>query len=245
VELKTYCAYNQTRGLPLGSHIEFADFSAASFNDRIPTLAAHSGTGIWLVPFRGIFLMSEQTPIDLIYLDANFIVIDTVESFPISRISKGSPPAASVLVLASHMIGSTQTRRGDRLLLCASEEFDRRLLQLNGSSGNAKTAQNAHSGKLPEIFSGSGSRAQAGESFGQEQPNKDAPSVALPSWQSRRDVLHDLKRTKVEPRKIGCNACGLPTRPNQGRHHGSHSLASPHISGPVALRSNTEFGISV
>src|SRR5580658_4487138 len=78
-----YCAYNQTRGYLLGSDVDAADFSVTSFNDRIPTLAANTGAGLWLVPFRGISPMSEQTPVDLIYLDANSVVIDVVESFPI------------------------------------------------------------------------------------------------------------------------------------------------------------------
>jgi CheY-like chemotaxis protein len=214
VELKTYYAYNQTRGHLLGSQVDFGDFSVAIFNDRIPTLAANSGAGIWLVPFRGISLLNEQTPLDLICLDANLVVIDLVESFPISRMSKGSPPAASVLVLPGHTIGSTQTRRGDQLLLSGSEEFDRRLLQLTGASGNARTTQSANSSKPPEISSGSGSRLQAGDCSGQERPHKDAPSVLPPSsWQSRQDVLNDPKGEKVTPTKNWFQRLWFPDPP--------------------------------
>src|ERR1700723_275399 len=111
MDLEKYCAYNQTREHLLASEVDVGDFSVASLKDRIPALANNSGAGLWLIPFRGISLMSEQTPIDLIYLDAHSIVIDVVASFPIFCISKASPLAASVLALPRNTIDSAQTRR--------------------------------------------------------------------------------------------------------------------------------------
>ena len=202
MEPEKFCAYNQTRGHLLAADIDGADFSIATFRGRTPALTANSGAGIWLVPFRGISFVAEQAPLDLIYLDANFIVIDVVESFPIFCISKASPPAASALVLPRNTIRWTQTRRGDHLLLCAAEEFNRRLLLLTGSSGNAETGLSANSGKLPGSYSGSGGRPQADDCSGQMRLNKDAQTVAPPSsWESRRDVLEDPKREKIKPTK--------------------------------------------
>ena len=110
LEPEKCCAYNRTREYLLCSDVDVADFSIASFNDRIPTLATDSGVGLWMVPFRGISLISEHALLDLIYLDANAVVIDVVESFPTFRISKASPPAASVLALPMHTISSTRTQ---------------------------------------------------------------------------------------------------------------------------------------
>src|SRR5580692_7812339 len=76
VEPERYGAHNQTRGCLLGWNVDVGDFSVASLNDRIPALLAGFGGGIWLLPFRGISLNIGQTPFDLIYLDANSIVID-------------------------------------------------------------------------------------------------------------------------------------------------------------------------
>ena len=121
------CAYNQTRERFLGSDVDAADFSTASLDARLPMLASESGAGLWLTPFRGISPTSVRVPLDLIYLDQNCKVIDTVESFPIFQISSSSAPAASVLVLAADTIRSTETRPGDQLILCAPEEMKGRL----------------------------------------------------------------------------------------------------------------------
>jgi CheY-like chemotaxis protein len=202
VEPGKYYAYNQTRGHLLGSDVDVADFSAASFKDRIPALATDSGAGVWLVPFRGISIMRAHTLIDLIYLDSNSVVIDVVESFPIFRISKESPAAASVLALPRHMIQSTQTRRGDQLQLCIAAELDRRPLQEPDSSGQAETEDGTDSGKFQPICSGSGSRLPSDDSSGQERLNEDAP-LAHPSMsrQARVDVHSDWNGKQIKPTK--------------------------------------------
>jgi hypothetical protein len=134
VEPEKCCAYNQTRGRLLGSDVDVADFSFASLNDRTQTLTANSGAGLWLVPFRGIPLISEHIPLDLIYLDASFVIIDVVESFPTFSISKASPPAASVLALPDV---STEARFrpdfSDAPVVCSGNVWDIGLGDINGN----------------------------------------------------------------------------------------------------------------
>jgi len=194
-----YCAYNQTRGYLLAADIDGADFSVATFAGRTPALTANSGAGLWLVPFRGISAVAEQAPLDLIYLDEKSVVIDVVESFPIFCISKASPPAASVLVLPSRTIHWTQTRRGDQLLLCAAEEFNRRLFQLAGSRSNTGTVQPSDSGKIPA--SHSRGRRQADDCSEKIGPDRDARPVAPSTWESRREVLNDPNRKAIKSTK--------------------------------------------
>ncbi len=143
MEAGKYCAYNQTRGRFLGSDIDAADFTVVSLGDRMPALAPSSGAGLWLLPFRGISAASVRMPLDLVYLDPNCMVIEAVESFPISRVSPSSPLAASVLALPVQTIDSTETRPGDQLLLCAPEEMKRRLLRLPASPIEAGAGQSA------------------------------------------------------------------------------------------------------
>lgn len=202
LEPEKCCAYNRTREYLLCSDVDVADFSIASFNDRIPTLATDSGVGLWMVPFRGISLISEHALLDLIYLDANAVVIDVVESFPTFRISKASPPAASVLALPMHTISSTRTQRGDQLLLCAAAELRRRLLLLPSSTGNAETAHSTDSGKVQPICGASGSRLQS-EVFPREQRlNMDAyPLDPSLSRQSHGDVWDDRKVERIKSTK--------------------------------------------
>jgi CheY-like chemotaxis protein len=233
-----YCAYNQSQGHLLGAEVDVADFSVASLHDRIPILTANSGAGLWLVPFRGISVVAEQAPLDLIYLDANSVVIDVVESFPASCISQASPPAASVLVLPSQTIRWTQTRRGDQLLLCATEEFDRRLLQLTGSSGKAGPAQSANPGKLPRTAGGSDSRVQADDCGGKMSPKKGDPPVALlSSWKSRRDVLNDPKRkeTKTTTNWLQRLWSPDPPEPRQALRESFPGLSAHFWTGGISL----------
>ena len=202
IEPKKYCAYNQTRGHLLAADLDGADFSVATFVGRIPALTENSGAGLWLVPFRVIPVVAEESPLDLIYLDANFIVIDVVESFPIFSISKESPPAASVLVLPSQTIRWTHTRQGDQLLLCAANEFNRLLLRLRNSAGNAKTARIDDSEKAPEIYGGSSSQGEVDNCSRKAGLNSYAPSgVPRSSFELRRDAVNDPTRETLKTTK--------------------------------------------
>jgi CheY-like chemotaxis protein len=218
LEPEKHCAYNRTREHLLGSNVDAADFSVASLNDRIPILVANSGAGIWLVPFRGISLGSEQTPVDLIYLDGNSVVIDLVESFPTFTASQGGPLAASVLVLPLHTIYSTQTRRGDQLLFCVAAEFNRFLMQLSSSRDKAETAQCVDYGKAPSIHGGSGSRPQSYDSSGQNCLNEDAsplaPSLGLASCGGRR---HDRSKKEIKSTKSWWQRWWTPDPPEARR----------------------------
>jgi hypothetical protein len=142
-----YCAYNKTKERFLCAELEAADFSIASLNDRLPTLALNSGAGLWLIPFRGISPTSMRVPVDLIYLDRNCVVVETVESFPISGISASSPPAASVLVVPPETIRSIETQPGDQLILCSPDEMKHRLKRLANSRVDGKPEQTAASVK--------------------------------------------------------------------------------------------------
>lgn len=132
-------AYNQTRECFLGLQVVAGDLSPATLNNWLQTLAPNSGAGIWLVPFRGLPVSEVPTPFDLLYLDQDCQVLETVEFFPTFRVSSSCPPAASVLVLPTHSIFSSQTQAGDQLMLCPAEELEWRLEQLarTGTTGAA------------------------------------------------------------------------------------------------------------
>ena len=137
MELRKYCAYNQTRECFLGLEVAAADVPYADLTETIATLALKSGEGFWLSPFRGIPETYMRTPLDLVYLDENCRVIDVVESFPTFRVTPTCPQAASVLALPTHSIYSSQTQVGDQLVLCVAEEMERRLEQFSSSSSVA------------------------------------------------------------------------------------------------------------
>ena len=70
-------------------------------------------------------------PLDLIYLDEECRVIETVESFPTFQVSSSSPQPDSVLALPAHSIYSSQTQPGDQLVLCVAEEMEGQLQRLS------------------------------------------------------------------------------------------------------------------
>jgi hypothetical protein len=90
-----------------------------------------------MTPFRGIPAAAMPAPLDLIYLDEDCRVIDTVESFPTFQVSSSRPRPNSVLALPAHSIYSSQTQPGDQLVLCVAEEMGRQLQRLTNPRGEA------------------------------------------------------------------------------------------------------------
>ena len=142
-EARNRCGYNKTRGYILGVEIACGDFSAPNLTDRLPLLAPKSGAGLWMVPFRGIPAMDAPVPLDLIYLDRDRRVIETVEFFPTFRVSPSSPPAASVLALPVHSIFASHTQPGDQIAFGHVEDVEHELALLFGSGAAANAAQEA------------------------------------------------------------------------------------------------------
>ncbi|MGA3371333.1 MAG: hypothetical protein ABSC48_06175 [Terracidiphilus sp.] len=140
-EAGSRCAYNRTRGYILGVEIDCGDFSYASLADRLPMLSPKSGAGMWMIPFKGIPATRVPVPLDLIYLDEDCRVIETVEFYPTFRVSPSSPPAASVLALPVHSVFASHTQVDDQVVFGHVEEIEYELVQLFGSNAAASTVQ--------------------------------------------------------------------------------------------------------
>jgi uncharacterized membrane protein (UPF0127 family) len=125
--IATLCVYNQTRECFLGLRVTAADTSFARLKGLIGRLHLRSDEGIWVVPSSGVHTLGVLFRLDLIYLNESQEVIDAIEYFPRFRIAPLRIRAASVLELPQHTIYSSQTQKGDRLLICAPEEMETRL----------------------------------------------------------------------------------------------------------------------
>jgi hypothetical protein len=141
-ESRNCCAYNETRKCILGVEIASGDFSSVTLAERLPLLTAKSGAGLWLNPFRGIPDIDVSVPLDLLYLDTDYRVIETVEFYPTFRVSPSCPPAASVLALPAHSIFASHTQPGDQLALGLAEEIGRQFHLFPGMAESAGAAQN-------------------------------------------------------------------------------------------------------
>ena len=76
---------------------------------------ANNGSGLWIVPCKGVHTIGMMFPIDLIFLDKDHEVVHLEEHVRPFRISKVSLKSFSVLELPVHTIYRTGTRVGDRL----------------------------------------------------------------------------------------------------------------------------------
>ena len=131
MESRTHCAYNQTRECFLGLEVKAADLPSTRVGELMSARPLKSGEGVWMAPFRGIPAAAIPAPLDLIYLDEDGRVIETVESFPTFQVSSSSPRPDSVLALPAHSIYSSQTQPGDQLVLCVAEEMEGQLQRLS------------------------------------------------------------------------------------------------------------------
>src|ERR1700688_4147188 len=113
--------YNQTRETFLATEATLAD----SYVRRLVGLLGKTkrwsqlGTGLWIVPSRGIHTIGMLFPIDLVFLSKEKEVVHVEEHLRPFRISRVSLKACSVLELPPHTIYRTGTKVGDQLEISA------------------------------------------------------------------------------------------------------------------------------
>ncbi len=192
MEGQKYCVYNQTRESFLSLGVTVADSAAGRFRELIETLASKADTGLWMTPFRGLPPAQGISPIDLVYLDSDYRVLQEIESFPTAKVESLMDNAASALVLPVHTIYSSQTQPGDQLVICVANEMERRLEHLSGSftsspntpggvSSKEKQPHNGLSKDSPIRSSGDESMLQGSEAMNSFEPRTTRPG-SLKTW---------------------------------------------------------------
>jgi hypothetical protein len=146
VETLRCCAYNQTRERFLSINVEVIDPSQAGLYSHLATLEPQSETALWIVPFHRISPEHIKLPIDLVYIDRNYKVACTVESFPHAQPIDPSLWASSVLALPAQTVSSTFTIAGDQLILCSVDQLKRRSRSLQFSKPGVRSKENRQSG---------------------------------------------------------------------------------------------------
>lgn len=151
METQKYCVYNLNRRSFLGLEVAAVDTTVAPLRRLIEYLFAHSRTGLWLTPYRGIPPAAGLAPFDLVGIDEGYRVIDQVRSVSTSNLAPMKAGAASALVLPAGTILASQTQPKDELAICLPEEMDRLLEDLLGSGASAQVVQSAkfQTEKLP------------------------------------------------------------------------------------------------
>lgn len=131
---RSYCVYNQTREAFLSFKIARADTSVARLKGLFGRIRLNPDEGLWLVPACGVHTIGLPFAIDVIYLDADYRVIHLVEYLRPFRLTSIRLRSESVLELPPHTIYASQTKLGDRLLICPPDEIGNHLPSQKGAA---------------------------------------------------------------------------------------------------------------
>lgn len=141
MENQKYCVYNQTRESFLSLGVTVADATDGYIQELVDKVSAKPDSGAWIIPYRGALPIRTHSPVDLVYLDSNYRVIQEIESFLTSSAETMQDAAASALILPAHTIYSSQTQPGDQMVICVADEMERRLERLSGSLAPLSSSQ--------------------------------------------------------------------------------------------------------
>ena len=117
------CVFNRDRESFLGVRITRADTTLTRLKGLLGRIRLNADAGLWLIPSRGIHTIGMLFAIDVIYLDTANRVIHLIEHLGPFRISPIRIKCASILELPPRSIYSSNTRIGDRLVICTPEEI--------------------------------------------------------------------------------------------------------------------------
>jgi uncharacterized membrane protein (UPF0127 family) len=117
-------AFNQTRQTCLAADLALADTHWTRLRGLLGLGADdfRNGSGLWIVPCRGVHTLGMGFPIDVLYLDHNLTVIDVRAAVPPWRFTPVRPRAASVLELPCHTAAETKTVVGDTIVITLSQD---------------------------------------------------------------------------------------------------------------------------
>ena len=110
-------AFNRTRESYLATALAVADTHWTRLRGLLG-LAANdfrNGSGLWIVPCRGVHTLGMGFPIDVVYLDRGMNVIHIQVDLKPWRFAPVRRRAASVLELPSQKVAETGTAVGDKI----------------------------------------------------------------------------------------------------------------------------------
>lgn len=110
-------AFNHTRQTYLATALAVADTHWTRLRGLLGLHSSdfRNGTGLWIVPCRGVHTLGMGFPIDVVYLDRAMTVILIQSDLRPWRFAPVRTQAASVLELPSRTAAETGTAVGDRI----------------------------------------------------------------------------------------------------------------------------------
>jgi len=132
-----YCVYNQTRERFVATDVEAAHASPDGAEARLRALEPDAGTGLWILPYQEISPTNIRFPVDLVFLNNDYVVLDLVESFPLASLPDSSAKALSVLALPADSLAKGEMRAGDQLIISKPEEMKQHLQRMKEAKAEA------------------------------------------------------------------------------------------------------------
>src|SRR5215469_10544647 len=111
----TRYAFNRTRHAYLATRVSVAGTHWSRFRGLMCRKDWRTGDGLWIVPCRGVHTLAMRFPIDVLYLDANRLVVHINYALKPWRLGRISLKAASVLELPRETLGPSGTALGDEI----------------------------------------------------------------------------------------------------------------------------------
>lgn len=110
-------AFNRTRQAYLATKLRVAQthWSRLCGLMLADSTAFGAGHGLWIVPSHGVHTFAMRFPIDVVYLNADRIVVYMEQNLRPWRIAAVRKQATSVLELPGSSLGSTGTKVGDEI----------------------------------------------------------------------------------------------------------------------------------
>jgi uncharacterized membrane protein (UPF0127 family) len=144
-----FCAFNITRQSFINLGVMVADTPLARLRGLLGKIRMRSDEAVWIVPSRGIHTFGLRFAIDVVYLDAQQRVVDTIENLKPLRITGIRWHCASVLELPARSIYRLGIEVGDQLLICSSEKMQDYWTSSSGAAaGNGPPGNPVRGGAL-------------------------------------------------------------------------------------------------
>ena len=117
MEAKTYTISNTTRETSVGSGVTVVNSAReplTALRVMVEGLGSGEEAGLWLTQVTVVPMVPRISPFDLVYLDADYRVVERVELLPSAEMPRFKKPASSALVLPFRTISSAQIEAGDQ-----------------------------------------------------------------------------------------------------------------------------------